>query len=84
MTTTVRKTKTGWVHEITSRTHGMLQQGGVCGREELYKQATLKKHGLDFDSDPAAYDLCDHLTNIEWLSECVGCDKVLKAGTPIR
>ena len=82
--TTVRKTKAGWVHEITNTVHGMLEQGGVSGREELYKRETLTKHGIDYDADPDGYDVCEHVTNIEWLDHSVGCDRVLKAGHIIQ
>jgi len=81
---TVRKTKSGWVHEITTRKYGMLMQGGITGREELYKRETLAKHGIPFDADPDAFDICPVATTIEWLSETVGCDKVLKSGHRIQ
>jgi|AACY02.16.fsa_nt_gi hypothetical protein len=81
---TVRKTKTGWVLEIANTVYGMLEQGGISGREELYKRETLAKYGIDYDTDPAGYDVCEHVTNVDWLRRSVGCDKVLKAGHIIQ
>jgi hypothetical protein len=62
----------------------MLEQGGVSGREELYLRETLAQHGIDYDADPDAYDVCENATNIEWLDHVAGCDKVLKAGHIIQ
>lgn len=80
----VRKTKSGWVVEVTNAVHGMLEAGGISGREELYKRETLKACGLDYGDDPHGQDVCDHATNIEWLRHCVEADKVLKAGHIIQ
>lgn len=80
----VRKTKAGWIREITNMVNGALEQGGACGRQELYKRATLVAHGISYDADPNGRDICEHATNIEWLADMVGCDKVLKSGHTIR
>jgi len=72
----VRKTKSGWVVEITNRAHGMLEQGGIRDREVLYKRATLERCGIDYDSDPED-TINDLLNRIE-------PDRVLKAGTKIQ
>lgn len=81
---TVRKTKAGWVAEITATENGMLVQGGICNREELYKRETPAKHGIDYDAEPDHYDICDNAPNIEWLANQVGCDKVLRKGYTVE
>jgi hypothetical protein len=80
----VRKTKNGWVVEVAHRAHGMLEQGGVVGREELYKRETLERVGIDYNDDPQGmYN--DSSTNIEALLHNVERpDKVLKAGEAIE
>lgn len=78
----VRKTKTGWVVEITSTRYGCLEQGGVCGREVLYKTETLNEHGINYDDDPDELDA--GTSTKEWLLGNINPDKVLKAGHIIR
>ncbi len=47
----VRKTKRGWVIEITNTVHGCLEQDGVCGRKLLITREGLAKCGIDYDAD---------------------------------
>jgi len=80
----VRKTKSGWVVEITNRAHGMLEQGGIRDREVLYKRATLERCGIDYDSDPED-TINDHgTTQLQYLLNRIEPDRVLKAGTKIQ
>lgn len=80
----VRKTKSGWVVEITNRVHGMLEQGGICGKEVLYKRGTLKRCGIDYESDPES-PINEHgTTAVDWLLNRVEPDRVLKAGHIIQ
>lgn len=48
----VRKTRNGWVLEITNRIHGCLEQGGVSGREVLITRKGLEKCNIDYNWDP--------------------------------
>ena len=47
----VKITQTGVTFEITNRIHGMLEQGGVRGRQVLIKWETLKRDGIRETSD---------------------------------
>lgn len=79
----VRQTKSGWVVEVINRVNGMLEQGGVVGREELYKRETLAKVGIDYNDDPRGmYN--DLATNLEALLHNERPDRVLKKGAVIR
>ena len=79
-----RKTKNGWIVETTNTVNGMLEQGGVCGREVLYKTETLERHGIAYDADPDDWDVCDSASNEEWLSHEVNPDRIIKAGNIIE
>ena len=81
---TARKTRAGWVIETTSTAYGMLRSGGVAGREELYRWATLAGVGLGRDADPDAYDLCADAPNVDWVAHHVQPDMLLRAGHVIR
>ena len=48
----VRKTKSGWVLEITNTIHGCLEEGGISGREVLIKREGLEKLNISYDWDP--------------------------------
>jgi hypothetical protein len=51
METTV--TKSGnWKVEITNTIHGVLEQGGVCGRVELWTETARRDIGLDPQQTP--------------------------------
>ena len=79
----VRKTRSGWVLEITNRIGDCLEQGGVCGREVLYSRETLAKLGIDYDADPeSAWN--EGATYAEYLRRMVTPDRVLKAGVEIQ
>lgn len=80
----VRKTKSGWVVAVTNTCYGMLEQGGIIGREDLYKTETLERLGLRYDSDPAARDLTPIATNLEMLLHHCSPNRVLKAGHKIQ
>jgi hypothetical protein len=82
--TTVRKTRSGWVREITDTVYGSLKQGGICGREELYTRATLAARGVDYDADPDGHNVCESVSDIDWLAHVAGCDQVLRQGHIIR
>jgi hypothetical protein len=69
--------------EITDRHHGMLEQGGISGREVLYKTATLEELGISHNTDPCSM-WNEHTTVENYLYHCVKPDKVLKAGHLIR
>lgn len=43
---TVTISKNGWIIETTNTVHGMLEQGGVCGRRELVTNEQLAKLGI--------------------------------------
>ena len=47
-----RKTTAGWVIETTNRVYGMLEQGGVCGREVLYTRDQIERAGFRYEDDP--------------------------------
>lgn len=79
----VRKTKAGWVIEVTHMRDGCLEQGGICGREELYKRATLAKGGIDYDADPQAIQDGYDATPEQRLRHSAQPDRVLKAGEVI-
>lgn len=79
----VRKTKSGWVMEITNRIGDCLEQGGVCGREVLYSRETLAKCGIDYDADPDS-EYIPGATCAEYLHRMVTPDRVLKAGVEIE
>ena len=79
----VRKTNSGWVVEVTNRACGMLYQGGVVGRVELYKRKTLPAIGIDYNADPEA-NYNAFASNIEVLVERARPDRVLKAGRTIQ
>ena len=79
----VRKTRSGWVMEITNRRGDCLEQGGVCGREVLYSRETLAKCGIDYDADPDD-DWNEGATYAEYLHRMVQPDRVLKAGVEIE
>jgi len=82
---TVRKTKSGWVINTTNMVNGMLEQGGVSGREVLYKHATLCLMGIKFAESPfAPYSLDGVITNANALIEGIRPDKVLKNGEVIQ
>lgn len=79
----VRKTKSGWVLDITSRRDDCLEAGGVCGRVVLYSRETLAKLGIDYDADPeGAWN--EGATYAEYLHRMVQPDRVLKAGVEIQ
>jgi hypothetical protein len=81
----VRKTRAGWVVEITHERGGCLEQGGICGREELYTRETLQRLGIDYDADPHAdAPGCSWATNLQYLRNAVECDHVLRRGEQIR
>lgn len=48
----IRKTKSGWVIEITNTCYGMLEQGGICGKEVLVKTTQLSQMGYNYNDDP--------------------------------
>jgi hypothetical protein len=48
----VRKTRAGWILEITNTIHGCLEQGGVLGREVLITREGLEKCNIDYGWDP--------------------------------
>ena len=79
-----RKTRKGWVIEITNTVHGCLEQGGVCGREIFYSLETLSKHGIDYNMDPDSDDISDGNSNAAWLHHCVTPDKVIRVGRTIQ
>lgn len=79
----VRKTKSGWVVEITNTVHGVLEQGGVAGKEVLYKTDTLESVGIDYNADPEG-DYNGMVTNLDALVNNAIPDKILKAGHEIR
>ena len=79
----IRKTKNGWVLEITNRVGDCLEQGGVCGREVLYSRDTLAKLGIDYDADPDN-EFIPGATCAEYLHHQVLPDRVLKAGVEIE
>ena len=82
----VRKTRRGWVVEITNTVHGCLEQGGVCGREELYTRETLAGLGIDYDADPAASVGFNDpgVSYLDYLVHSVRCDRVLRVGHVIE
>ena len=46
-------TKSGnWIVEITNARHGMLEQGGICGRVELWTESARKDIGLEPQQTP--------------------------------
>ncbi len=79
----IRKTKSGWVFEITNRSYGMLEQGGICGREVLYKRETLEKLGIDYNDDPDG-NWNEFVSNAEYLYHTTEPDKVIKKGHRIQ
>lgn len=78
----VRKTRNGWVVEITNSINDMLEQGGICGGEVLFYRRTLKALGIDYNADPEACAGCvdPSVTHLDYLLHCVDPDRVLKAG----
>lgn len=78
------KKEKGWIVEITSTVNDCLEQGGICGRKELYKNETLKKAGIDpVMDDPEDY-WNDFIQIEDYLVEQIECDKVLRRGTIIQ
>jgi len=78
----VRKTRAGWVVEITNEIDGFLEAGGMVGREVLYKRATLAELGIDYDADPNVWLPHFHVTPLDFLFRA-DPDRVLKAGSRI-
>lgn len=74
-----RKTESGWVIEIRSN-----RQGETTGREELYRAATIRKAGLDPESDPDGYDLHPGTRNSDILRSMHRPDRVLRVGYRVR
>ena len=81
--TEVKRTPGGWVLEITDTEHGMLSQGGVCGRREWYSRARLAWAGIPYDADPEGNDACAGVNNIQYLRH-IKCDRVLRRGHIIQ
>ena len=63
----IRKTRKGWVVERTNTIYGMLEQGGVCGREILVPTSVLEKLGVGYDADPM-----ERWSNWETVGQYVG------------
>ena len=74
------KTAKGWVIER----HGMLEQGGVCGRRVLYTLATLDKHNIGHNDDPTADFTGNGISTAAWLIHSVSPDRVLRKGHVIQ
>jgi len=53
----MRVTKKSIIIETTNRVHGMLEQGGICGRVVAYPISTLEETELLFAATAAADDL---------------------------
>jgi len=82
----VRKTRAGWIVETTHMHDGCLEQGGVCGREELYNRATLARLGIDYDVDPQESVGCidESITNEQYLEYAARPDKIIRTGAIIE
>ena len=81
---TTRQTAAGWVIDTTNTVHGMLEQGGICGREVLYSRAQLAEAGIAYDSDPDADYTGNGVSAAEWLIHCVSPARVLRRGQRIQ
>jgi hypothetical protein len=60
----------GWVVEITNTVYGMLEQGGICGRVELWTWDALKSIGLQRSDTPECIITCrdgDQMTGLDYL-----------------
>jgi hypothetical protein len=61
-----------------------LEQGGVSGREELYKRETLERLGIGYGDDPSSAWNDQGTTVLDYLEHCAHCDQVLKTGHKIQ
>ena len=77
-----KRTRTGWIVDITNRRGDCLEAGGVCGRRVLYRDATIRRCGINPDADPSAlYNDC--VSNLDKLLHAATADKVIRRGHTI-
>ena len=79
-----RKTTAGWVIETTNRVYGMLEQGGVCGREVLYTRDQIERAGFRYEDDPDGIADGEFSRRAEMLEHNEQPAKVLRRGTKIQ
>jgi hypothetical protein len=72
---TANKTRSGWMIETTSH-----YQGDTTGRVVLYKRETLAREGIKYGDDPLENNLCEVVTDAEYLLAQAKPDRVIKAG----
>lgn len=81
---TIKKTKKGWIYEVTSEIADCLEQGGVYGRVVFWSNDTLKRLGIDPVKQQDDDDWNDIMTIGAFLFRCVEPDRILKKGIEIQ
>jgi hypothetical protein len=72
---TVNKTRSGWMIETTSH-----YQGDTTGRVALYKRETLAREGIKYGDDPHGCNICEAVSDAEYMLNQATPDRVIKAG----
>ena len=80
----IRKGQVGWVVDITNEVHGMLEQGGWCGRKVLVRYESLipilQAKSTDWTFRwPSRQEILDYIRASDWCG-----DRVLRKGCVIR